>query len=66
MSSERYKIIRHYFKRGKRVVKRGLTLDQAQRHCFSPESSSRTATSAAGRKRTRTHGAWFDGYTQEN
>jgi hypothetical protein len=45
-----------------RIIKRGLTLEQAQSHCRSPESSSRTATSAAARRRTRTYGPWFDGY----
>jgi hypothetical protein len=60
-----YKIVRHFFKGGKRVVKRGLTLAQAQRHCSSPETSSRTATSSAARKRTRKYGAWFDGYDKE-
>lgn len=60
--SERYKIVRHYFKGGKRVIRRGLTLEQAQAHCQSPETSSTTCTTSAGRKRTRTRGPWFDGY----
>ena len=58
-----YKIIRFYFGNGSRVIKRGLTLDQAQMHCQDKETSSSTCTSYAGRKRTQTIGEWFDGYT---
>jgi hypothetical protein len=63
--STRYKIIRHYFNHNKRIVQRGLTLEEAQAHCKDPESSSRTATSAQARRRTRNKGPWFDGYTEE-
>lgn len=62
---ETYKIVRHYMNHSNRVVARGLTLEEAQRHCKDPETSSRTATSAAARKRTRTYGPWFDGYDKE-
>ena len=63
-----YKIVRHYFRSefGKRVIKSGLTLEEAQRHCSDPETSSRTCTKAAGRRRTRERGPWFDGYTECN
>jgi hypothetical protein len=46
-----YKIIRFYRDSYKtRVIKRGLTLEQAQAHC----------------RRDDTHGeGWFDGYTKE-
>ena len=60
-----YKIIRFYFRGDKRVVKRGLTLEEAQAHCGSPETSSSTCMSFAGKKRTRERGPWFDGYTKE-
>ena len=60
-----YKIVRHYQKSTNRTVESGLTLEEAQAHCSNPETSSRTATSAAARARTRKHGAWFDGYTEE-
>lgn len=59
-----YKIIRHYFKRGKRVIKQVLTLEEAQRHCKDPETSSRTCTKAAGRNRTKLYGDWFDSYEE--
>jgi hypothetical protein len=45
-----YKIIRFRFKSAKRVIKRGLTLDEAQEHCKDPS--------------TRGYG-WFDGYEEE-
>jgi len=51
-----------FFNGGKRTIKSGLTLEEAQAHCQDPDTSSRTATSAAARKRTRDRGPWFDGY----
>ncbi len=63
-----YKIIRFYQASEyghKRVVERGLTLEQAQAHCQDPETSSKTATGKTARARTRKHGAWFDGYQAE-
>jgi len=45
-----YKIIRFKRKGRNKVVKRGLTLAQAQSHC----------------SKSSTHGdGWFDGYTKE-
>jgi hypothetical protein len=48
-----YKIIRIYATMGKRprVMRKGLTLEQAQAHCQDPK------TSKAGQ--------WFDGYNRE-
>ena len=50
-----YKIIRFYFKENhpdnRKVIKRGLTLKQAQEHCK--------------REDTRKSGVWFDGYEEE-
>ena len=62
-----YRIVRCYMKDGRpfRTVKRGLTLEQAQAHCRSPETSSKTATSAAARRRTKERGPWFDGYDED-
>jgi hypothetical protein len=46
-----YKIIRFEFNGNPRVIKRGLSLEQAQTHC----------------KREDTHGeGWFDGYEEES
>jgi hypothetical protein len=62
-----YKIVRYYRDPGfkSRVVRRGLTLEEAQAHCNDPETSSRTCTLAPARRRTRLKGPWFDGYTEE-
>lgn len=61
-----YKIVRFYRDSHKRrTIQRGLTLEQAQDHCNNPETSSETCTSAAGRRRTKLRGAWFDGYYEE-
>lgn len=59
-----YKIVRHYFNGGKRTVKTGLTLAEAQAHCRDPESSSSTCTMAALKRRTAERGPWFDGYAE--
>ena len=59
-----YKIVRHYFNGGKRTIQRGLTLEEAQAHCRSTETSSRTATSARAKAITRRMGPWFDSYTE--
>jgi len=63
-----YRVVRFYrdAPRGskRRVIKRGLTLEEAQAHCSDPETSSRTCTRSAGKRRTRTVGAWFDGYEE--
>jgi hypothetical protein len=61
-----YKIVRMYFDRNipKRTIETGLTLEQAQAHCSNPETSSRTCTKSAGKRRTARLGAWFDGYEE--
>lgn len=60
-----YKIIRMYFEGGHRIIKRGLTLEQAKAHCSDPETSSSTCTTATGKARTRRMGPWFDGFDKE-
>jgi len=57
-----YKIIRMYFEGGHRVIRRGVTLEEAHKHCRNPETSSSTCTSSSGKARTRRLGAWFDCY----
>ena len=66
-----YCIVRNYFRdehnnngRG-RVIRRGLSLAEAQAHCGDPQTSSSTCTSAAGKRRTRKLGHWFDSFTPE-
>jgi hypothetical protein len=60
-----YKIVRMYFQGGSRIIKRGLTLEEAQKHCSDPQTSSSTCTTATGKARTRRMGPWFDGYTDK-
>jgi hypothetical protein len=63
--ADTYKIVRGYFKGGRRTIETGLTLEEAQAHCKNPETSSKTATSAAAKRRTAQKGPWFDGYEKE-
>ena len=56
-----YTIYRFYFRGGKRTIKGGLTLEEAQSHCKDPQTSSRTCTSSVGKRRTKRMGPWFDG-----
>jgi hypothetical protein len=61
-----YKVIRFFRDSDKRrVVRTGLTLEEAQAHCGDPETSSSTCSSAEGVLRTRLSGPWFDGWTEE-
>ena len=46
----KYKIIRFNFKSNNKVIKTGLTLKQAQKHCNNPKTSGKN---------------WFDGFTKE-
>lgn len=59
-----YKIVRSYFKAGRRTIRTGLTLEQAQQHCSNPETSSSTCTGSKARQRTWRMGPWFEGYTE--
>ena len=58
-----YQIIRFFKEETNEVIDTGLTLEEAQKHCNDPETSSSTATSDAAEYITKTWGAWFDGYT---
>jgi hypothetical protein len=62
-----YRIVRHFENPDirNRVGKRGLTLEEAQRHCRDPETSSKTAKSRHAQSRTQALGPWFDGYEEE-
>jgi hypothetical protein len=65
MTQETYKIVRGYMKGGKRTIATGLTLEEAQAHCQDPETSSRTCTKTANKRRTEQRGPWFDGYERD-
>ena len=63
---ERYKITRLFFEDIRpRTIKKGLTLEEAQKHCQDPETSSSTCTSAKRKAYTKSHGPWFDAYDDE-
>lgn len=47
------------------VLDTGLSRHEAEEHCHSPATSSRTATSEEARRRTEEHGEWFDGFQKE-
>ncbi len=61
-----YRVIRFYQRAhpSRRTVAYGLTLEEAQKHCSDPETSSSTCTSSDGKRRTRKLGPWFDGYEE--
>mgnify|MGYP005823460117 CR=1 FL=1 len=61
-----YKIIRMFKDHfGHQTIERGLTLEEAQAHCSSPETSSSSATSVTALALTASKGPWFDGYDGE-
>ncbi len=67
MSQELYDIVR-YFKDEKyktKIIRRGVTLKEAQDHCNDPETCSKTCTTSAGKQRTMVYGEWFDGYVRK-
>ena len=61
---KRYKIIRHFFNADipSETIKKRLTKAEAMAHCQDPETSSKTCTSSAGKRRTVLRGHWFDGF----
>lgn len=62
-----YKITRYYSNKKwlNEVVKTGLSLTDAQKHCQDPETCWLTAVEPANKRRTVLHGEWFDGYSKE-
>lgn len=65
MTPKTYKIIRFRMNHDNKVIRRGLTLEQAQHHCRSTETSSSTCILPQARAYTETWGPWFDGYDEE-
>ena len=61
-----YSVIRYYAaeKHKNKVIKTGLTRDEAKEHCNDKESSSRTATSPESLDHTERYGYWFDGFIE--
>jgi len=61
---DRFDIIRKYQDPSKasRIILRCLTLQEAQAHCESSETSSITCTTPKAKAITRKNGQWFDIY----
>lgn len=51
-----YKIIRFRFNKPQKVIKRGLTLEEAKRHCSSEKTHKLNKDGSV---------VWFDGFTKE-
>lgn len=61
--SSQYRIIRMFERNYRpRVIKRGLTLEEAQAYCADPETASETAKGARARRFTTYYGPWYDGF----
>ena len=62
-----YKIIRFHKEDSSlnKVIKKNLSLDEAQEHCRSDETSSHTCAELKNMEYTRQFGAWFDGFMAE-
>ena len=59
-----YRIVRFY-QRGhtkRKILKEGLTFDEAQDHCNNPETSSSTSSDNS---HALAYGLWFDGYEKD-
>ena len=61
-----YQIIRFFKEEDNEVIDTGLTLEEAQKHCNDPETSSSTGTLGKAQYLTARYGAWFDGYTVDD
>lgn len=60
-----YSIWRLYMSHPRKLVKSGLTLEEAREHCSDPETSSKTCTEEENIQHTEQFGPWFDGYDEE-
>lgn len=61
--AETYRIVRFYQGEGtrRRIIKTGLSLQEAQEHCSDPKTSSRTRAKSPAQEGKQ----WFDGYEKE-
>lgn len=60
-----YKIIRFFKNHDKRVIRIGLSLKEAQKHCGNKETSCFTCVKPANKKYSEKMGIWLDGYEKE-
>ena len=61
-----YAIVRKHFHGDDKVIKKGLTLEEAQNHINDPETSSSTCEGKESMEYTKEYGEWFDIYYEEN
>ena len=64
---DQYRVVRYFMASGVRpvVIGENLSLEEAQKHCNNPQTSSKTATGRDARLRTQQFGEWFDGYERQ-
>ncbi len=63
---KKYKVVRmHKNGQSTKTIAKGLSLSAAQSHCHHPETSSSSCKGANGKRYTKHHGEWFDGYNEE-
>ena len=61
-----FKVLRFYKDTAtQKVLKTGLTRDEAVEHCSDDESSSETCSTYENILHARQHGPWFDGFAKE-
>jgi hypothetical protein len=61
-----YKIVRfHKDGSDQKILKRGLSLQEAQEHCKDDETASNTCSTIESLEYTRKHGEWFDAFVGE-
>ena len=58
MTSRNYQIVRMVFGGRRRIIKTGLTREEAVAHCKDPETSGSTCSDLSNR------GRWFDGFEE--
>ncbi len=58
-----YSIYRNYFSGQAKLLKEGLTLEEAKAYCRDPETSSTTCNAETSAQESNVQ--WFDSYTEE-
>ena len=65
-SQQKCKIVRMFYEgHPTKVIKRGLTLQEAKAWCRDPETNSSTCKSKKARAIFAKYGEWYDGYAKD-